>query len=174
MVHRGHFVVCPVSGDTFFFEGDLEQSRADLLEEISARHGVTILEVIKVVMKAASDELDPLAVEDRVGTYEFDRVRLGPPSPAADCDLGDAWRYAKDAAKLNEEELQNGEKLTLREALYIFRDTISWIRFWSRRHPHEDWRKKFAEELKAAEANAQEIIAKAKTKGITIGAISDG
>jgi hypothetical protein len=173
MVQRGHFVVCPVSGDMFFFEGD-DLEHGELLEQISARHGVKIWEVIKVVMKAASDGLDPLAVEDRVGTYEFDRFHVGPPDPEADCDLADAWRYAMDLAKANEQVLQLGDRLSLRDALDTFRETVAWIRFWARRHPHAEWRKKFAEELKAAEADAQEIIEKAKAMGMTIGAISDG
>jgi hypothetical protein len=167
-----HYVVCPVSGEVILFWDDLEHT--ELLKEISAESGLTIKEVIKVALKVVSDLLDPLPAQDRVGTYEFDHVRLGPPGPEADCDLTQAWSYGIEAAKDNEQALQDGDKLTLREALDIFRETVAWLRFWATRHPHAEWRQKFAEELKAAEADGQEIIEKAKAKGITIGAISDG
>jgi hypothetical protein len=50
MVHYlTHYCIDPVYGTAVFFDGDPEQSGADLMWEISARHGVPIIEVYEMV-----------------------------------------------------------------------------------------------------------------------------
>jgi hypothetical protein len=163
-------ITCPVSWERISFTSPKD---VDQIYEIAARLGETIVTVVKMVRLLVTNEIDPLPIHQREGTFEFD-WNSGPPDPMSDCDLVVAWSYAQAAAKHNQQLLQAPDRLSLRTVLGIFRNTIAWAKFWSIRHPHDGWREKFAEEVAAAEADVRALIATARAKGIEIKELSDG
>jgi hypothetical protein len=117
-------------------------------------YGFAALELYDMARDIVADDIDPLRFGERVSTYEFDH--LGPPHAYVYCNLIDAWAFARSEAERNAIMLQQRD-LPLATALHIFQNNLRWARFWSIRHPQAEWRAKFAEEVKAAETQAQEL-----------------
>jgi hypothetical protein len=165
------FCRCPVTNESYMFT-DPERSHPEVLIDIARRHGISIIRIYRMVKMLVSDMIDPLASQDRIGTFEFKWE--GAPDPFANVDLAAALGHALKDARHNDKLLEDGDNLTLRTALNILRNTVTWLKFWAARHPHPIWRQRYVEAVEEAEADARAIIATARAKGIEIKELADG
>jgi hypothetical protein len=157
MVHYlTHYCRDPVSGASVFFDGDPEQSGADLLWEISARHNVPIIEVYRMVRWLLCELLDPVPYEERTSTFKFSDYSGPPTDPYVDCHWLNAWHSARyDAERLT--DLLRWRDLPLKSAMHILLSFIRWAEFWAVRSRTPEWREKYRKEAEEGRAQLAEI-----------------
>jgi hypothetical protein len=108
--------------------------------------------------------IDPIPMTALGPSFSFeDREPIGGvPHPCAQVDLGKAWEAARIDAEACQDLLE--EDGSLEATVAVYRNTISWLRFWSLRFPNEMWREGFERQLELREKGLRKLRDKAKLK----------
>jgi hypothetical protein len=108
--------------------------------------------------------IDPIPMTALGPSFSFeDREPIGDvPHPCAQVDLARAWEAARVDAEACQDLLE--EDGSLEATVAVYRNTISWLRFWSLRFPNEMWREGFERQLEVREKGLNRLKGKAKLK----------
>ena len=150
----------------------LNQRDRKLIEAVKFMWGISVREVCAMARGIILREMDPIQADGEV----FDFVEAAPgsmpdfcwispavPEPNAKVDLHEALRVAERDARACETTLEWDS--STEAILRVYRNTITWLRFWSIRAPQAEWRARFSRELGAREEGLAELRAKAFQKG---------
>jgi hypothetical protein len=119
----------------------------------------------QLMRKALLDAIDP--VMPLGPEFEFEArpdeegwISLEVPDSGSRVDLAIAWRVAQLDARACRLVLErdHSPEATLR----VYRNTVDWLRFWSWRHPNDQWREQFERQLSERRAGLQELKERAK------------
>ena len=74
-------------------------------------------------------------------------ISIDVPHPSAKVDLAQAWQVAQLDARACQLTLEHDH--SFEATLRVYRNNLSWLRFWSVRFPDAEWRQRFELELGA-------------------------
>jgi hypothetical protein len=74
-------------------------------------------------------------------------ISIDVPGPCAQVDLAQAWEIAQLDARACQLTLEHDH--SFEATLRVYRNNLSWLRFWSVRFPDAEWRQRFELELGA-------------------------
>jgi hypothetical protein len=135
------------------------------IEHIARTHGVHPLEVYQMVRHALMQEADPLPLEEQGEFHPYDQWGHGDiPGPYDMVDWFAARRAAMHNGKQHDERLKAADP-SLSMLLWIYCDTIKWMRFWAVRAQHPEQRAKLSKALEEAELGLEALREKAFAKG---------
>jgi hypothetical protein len=140
-------------------------------------HGVDPLEVWKMVGKLLNAEFDPVA-DPGGDLFRWDDwaprddpffLSVDVPEPDAVVDVLEAWERAKLDARRCARALVEGRegdgKVSERMAVTVFVNSLKWSKFWARRHPDAEWRRKFAEDAERGIGDLEGMLEKVMGRG---------
>jgi hypothetical protein len=87
-------------------------------------------------------------------------ISIDVPAPWAQVDLAVAWEVAQQDAMACQLTLQHDH--SLEATLRVYRNNLSWLRFWCVRFPNGEWRERFERELQVREEGLNNLRDKAK------------
>jgi hypothetical protein len=132
------------------------------VKDIARTYGFTVKEVYYMLRFSLMAEIDPLSTEEMGEVHRFDRD--GVPDPYATVDYFKAEEVSRRHAKQCEEELKRNP--SLETLAWIFCNGVKWARFWAVRARTAEQRAKCAKEVEEAEAQLEELKAKALARGL--------
>jgi hypothetical protein len=152
----------------------LSEKDRKVLEHLKYLFGGTIREVCEIARATILAELDPIPFSAQGEPFIFPRPAPGSlpdfcwisptvPDPYARVDLFEALNVAERDARACQMTLEYDN--STEAVLGVYRNTISWLRFWCVRFSKPEWRTRFAKELEAREEGLAELRAKAFRKG---------
>jgi hypothetical protein len=147
----------------------IEVSWDDLDEDVKALLGVSDLlrteeEIMREIILGAIDPIvasgPPFRFEPREPNQFY--ISIDVPHPFAQVDLAQAWQVAQQDARACQLTLEYDH--SLEATLNVYRNNISWLRFFSVRFPNAEWRERFEMELQARVEGLNRLREKAKWK----------